>query len=171
MLVFNRRRPGETERMLISDFVNAKTVNFKEDVELFNYLDVTEKEAANEYLLVPLRGKLNRSVSAVVDRNTYKCLKTVILHRNKIGVKDKNPYVFGLPGGDGRECRHLEGCALLRHFAGQCQDLENPSSLRATLLRKHLATQCSVIGMEQNEIADVANHLGHAEQIHQEIYR
>ena len=47
----------------------AKTVNFKEDVELFNYLDSTKKEAAKEHLLIPLRGKLNRSVSAVVDRN------------------------------------------------------------------------------------------------------
>lgn len=48
---------------------------------------------------------------------------------------------------------------------------ENPESLRGTKLRKHIATTCIKLNLEDQEVNHLANFMGHNEKIHRDIYR
>ncbi|XP_063931205.1 uncharacterized protein LOC135143259 [Zophobas morio] len=168
--VFNRRRPGESQRMLVSDLKNIRKADYAGDQMLFNSLDIREQEAVKEFSLIFLRGKLNRSVSMLVDHTTLECLNLIMKHREQAGVLKENPYIFGLPGEDQQEFRHLDACTLMRNYSSSC-GLSHPETIRATLLRKHIATYCAAMGYTDEQISDVANHLGHEEKIHKNYYR
>ncbi|XP_071578934.1 uncharacterized protein [Temnothorax nylanderi] len=46
-----------------------------------------------------------------------------------------------------------------------------PISLRGTQLRKHIATKCILLNLQNDEVADLADYMEHAENIHREYYR
>ena len=85
-----------------------------------------------------------------------------------MGISDENPYVFRLPRPD--RSHHLDAYQLMVQFAEKC-GAKNPKSLRGTFLRKHIATQCILLELHDNEVKDLANYWGHAEKIHYEHYR
>lgn len=83
-------------------------------------------------------------------------------------MPDNNPYVFGMPGTD--QFKHLDACALLRHYSRKCGAVL-PTSLRGTELRKEIATSSHVEDLAEHEINQLANFMGHARHIHDEHYR
>ncbi|CAG9820696.1 unnamed protein product [Phaedon cochleariae] len=68
MQIFNRRRPGELERILIANFSNHQTIE-STDRDLFKSLSEANKTIANKYMRFEIRGKLNRTVSVLIDNN------------------------------------------------------------------------------------------------------
>ncbi|KAG5884219.1 hypothetical protein JTB14_011708 [Gonioctena quinquepunctata] len=88
----------------------------------------------------------------------------------KTGVPKKNPYVFGVRGINENDSKYLRACNLLRKFSEDC-GAECPERLRGTKLRKHIATKCITLNLEQEEVSDLANFMGHAEKIHKDKYR
>lgn len=46
-----------------------------------------------------------------------------------------------------------------------------PTSLRGTMLRKHIATVCISLDMSEHEVNDLADFMGHHEKIHKSHYR
>ncbi|KAK4886630.1 hypothetical protein RN001_002901 [Aquatica leii] len=109
LMVFNRRRPGELERITLSDFANlqsASTISalgghFKENQE--------EILLANRYKRFEIRGKLNRTVPVLVDFEIEACISLIIKNRVKIGISSTNPYVFACQSGDHRH-KYLRAC-------------------------------------------------------------
>ncbi|CAD6221818.1 GSCOCG00011646001-RA-CDS, partial [Cotesia congregata] len=81
-----------------------------------------------------------------------------------------NPFIFALPGFDGTRYHHLEACALMRHYSTKC-NAKYPERLRATELRKHFATTVASLKIDECQIYDVSNFMGHAEQIHRDHFR
>ncbi|KAF5275540.1 hypothetical protein FQR65_LT16598 [Abscondita terminalis] len=167
--VFNRRRAGELERLKISDFNRYQTVDDEEDVDIISNLPVEERKNAHKYVRIQLRGKLGRSVSILIDKNEFKTLQLVISKREEAGVPATNPYVFGLPGGDGIN-RHLSACRLLQKYSEECGAIR-PENLRGTQLRKHMATHSANYNLNDSEFQDLTNFMGHADKIHKEHYR
>lgn len=45
-----------------------------------------------------------------------------------------------------------------------------PSSLRGTMLRKH-ATYTAMLRIQENQVSDLANFMGHDKQIRKDVYR
>jgi len=39
------------------------------------------------------------------------------------------------------------------------------------MLRKHIATYTAMLRVEENQISDLANFMGHDKQIHKDVYR
>ncbi|KAG5866457.1 hypothetical protein JTB14_015361 [Gonioctena quinquepunctata] len=83
-------------------------------------------------------------------------------------------YIFGLP-----QCRpndrnvvyrHLSATTSMRKYSQEC-NAENPQSLRATTLRKHIATVSMSLNLNNEEIQLLQGYLGHADKIHKEYYR
>lgn len=64
----------------------------------------------------------------------------------------------------------MKACNLMRKFA-TASGAAVPHRLTGTTLRKHIATNCINLNLSENEVADVANFMGHAEKIHREHYR
>lgn len=75
-----------------------------------------------------------------------------------------------MPGKNTNRFKFLRACILLREFSEQC-GAKLPSSLRGTKLRKHIATKCILLNLQNDEVTDLANYMGHAENIHKEYYR
>lgn len=49
--------------------------------------------------------------------------------------------------------------------------VKNPSSINGTNLRKQLATMCVSLKLDDADVADVADFMGHAELVHRNSYR
>ncbi|KAF5276790.1 hypothetical protein FQR65_LT16184 [Abscondita terminalis] len=164
--VFNRRRAGEVERMLIEDFHNTETMNTENDSDIYNFLSEIEKQSIQEFSRITLRGKLARGVPVLIDKEMLRCIQIILKKREEAGVLSNNPFVFGLPGHN----KYLRACKLLREYSILC-GAKNPELLRGTQLRKHIATKSAIMNLPDNEVEDLANFMGHAEKIHKQIYR
>ncbi|KAH0555279.1 hypothetical protein KQX54_016723 [Cotesia glomerata] len=71
---------------------------------------------------------------------------------------------------DGTHYRYLHACELMRRFSKLC-DAQHPERLRATELRKHFATTVAPLKIDECQIYDISNSMGHAENIHRSYYR
>lgn len=166
--LFNRRRPGETERILISDFKNYERIN--ENIDTFSGLSKEKIKQAQKYVRFCIRGKLGRTVPIILDEVNLECVQTFLHLRNKAKVHLKNPYLFGIPGHDKIINRHLRAYQVMLRFAKE-SGTEFPDTLRGTTLRKHIATMGITLNLTDNQITDLANFMGHHEKIHKEVYR
>ncbi|CAG9814690.1 unnamed protein product [Phaedon cochleariae] len=168
--LFNRRRAGEVERILVEDFNSYQSIDEESNKDLFQSLNDSSKRLANRYVRFAIRCELNRTVPVLLDQNLLECIKTINNHRGIAGVPVENPYVFGIRGRMNDEFKYLRACSLMRKFSEEC-GAEHPERLRGTKLRKHIATTCITLNLEEQEISDLANFMGHAENIHKNIYR
>ncbi|KAF5307629.1 hypothetical protein FQR65_LT18374 [Abscondita terminalis] len=167
--LFNRRRAGEIERTLITDFQKYQMVDENTDKDIFLSLSKESKEIAQKYARFLITGKLYRTVPVLLDNYLLKCIKLILKYRNNAKVPEVNPYVFGIKGRKG-ENKYLRACVLMRKFAVAC-GADNPERLRGTTLRKHIATTCISLNLNEVEIKDLADFMGHKSDIHKNIYR
>lgn len=167
--VFNRRRAGEVERILIEDFKNNERLDINTDKDLFESLSESSRKIAKKYIRFTIRGKLNRTVPVLLDTSMVKCVEILLEHRREARVKDNNPYVFGIPS-VGKVFKYLRACTLLRKFSVEC-GAEHPERLRGTKLRKHIATTCISLNLQQNDVKELSDFMGHHPIIHNRIYR
>lgn len=170
VLVFNRRRAGETERILIEEFNNRQAINERTNNELFKSLSNNNKHIAKKYVRFVTRGKKNRDVPVLLDFDLTQCILLLMEYRRYAKIHPRNPYLFALPGRNVNRFKFLRACQLLREFSHQC-DAKIPTSLRGTKLRKHIATKCILLNLQGDEIEDLANYMEHAQNIHKEYYR
>lgn len=170
--LFNRKRAGEIERMIIEDFNEHHQVNESEINSLLkmnNDTFDTQTQNAQEYARFVIRGKKARGVPVLLSKNMLNSVKLILSYRENAGVLNSNPYVFGTPG-NSTVHTHLSACNLMRRFANEA-GVDHPELLRGTQLRKHLATQSALLNLDDCEVSDLANFMGHAEKIHKDIYR
>ncbi|XP_043288271.1 uncharacterized protein [Venturia canescens] len=168
IMIYNRKRPGELERMMKLDYNNIQGIT--EDDEEYQQLSTEGKNAANKYVRVEIRGKLNRVVPVLLNQRMKKSVDLILAHAKRAGVSSKNPYVFGIPSDDKNRFAFLRATTLLRRFASEC-GASNPESLRGTNLRKHMATKCVNMNLEKKQTEKVAHFLGHDPNIHTSIYQ
>lgn len=144
VLIFNRRRPGELERAQIKDLDSIESIS-KTNEDMVKKFSEFDKRAAESYKRFSIRGKLARGVPALLHKNMEECVTKILDHRKEAGVHPKNPYIFGLPqikniSGSNISHRHLSATDLMRELSKKC-GANNPETLRATQLRKHIATK------------------------------
>ncbi|KAK9876332.1 hypothetical protein WA026_012632 [Henosepilachna vigintioctopunctata] len=164
--LFNRKRSGEIERILIDDYMSFEYADTNDP--LFKNLPVHLKKLSQEYGRFFIRGKLNRQVPVIISREHKEFIDLILEHRSDYGIPNKNPFVFGCLGKS--EKTYFRACNLMRHFSRSC-GAPNPERLRGTELRKQIATACKFYKLPDPLIEDIANHLGHKIDIHKAIYR
>ncbi|KYN14503.1 hypothetical protein ALC57_13290, partial [Trachymyrmex cornetzi] len=98
------------------------------------------------------------------------CIELLLQHRSKTKIKLENPYLFGIPGYDKHQYKHLRACDLMREYSSKC-GAEKPFTLRGTKLRKHIATKCITLNLSESEVTELANFMGHDKTIHKSHYR
>lgn len=170
ILVFNRRRAGETERILVKEFNSRQAIDEKTNFELFESLSSSNKKIAKKYVRFVIRGKKNRDVPVLLNSDLTQNILLLLEHRRNAKIHHENPYLFALPGKNKNRFKFLRACQLLREFSEQC-GADLPTSLRGTKLRKHIATKCILLNLQNDEVTDLCNYMGHAENIHKEYYR
>ena len=168
--LFNRRRPGEIERVLIEDYKSHETLDIKSHQQLYESLSPEAQAAVKKYVRFTIRGKLARKVSVLLSSELVKCIDLILSTRNEAKVNKKNPYVFGIQSYDTKRNLYLRSCQLMRQYSVDC-GAENPISLRGTKLRKHIATKCISLKLTDNQVSVLADHLGHHKDIHKKYYQ
>ncbi|XP_066597120.1 uncharacterized protein [Prorops nasuta] len=168
--IFNRRRSGEIERILIKDYENYQYIDEKTDPAAFAKLTPEAREHVKKYRRFVIRGKKNRTVSVLVNSMQVICISMLLKYRNDAKVHAKNPFLFVIPGYYRKRFKYLRACILMRKFSVDCK-AECPQSLRGTELRKHIATKCVELELSENQVVDLANFSGHEERIHRQHYR
>lgn len=94
----------------------------------------------------------------------------MIRHREDAGITDTNEFLFALPSQTGK-VKTVNIWTIMRSFAVAC-GATNPSSLTGTNLRKHIASFCATKeNLKDNDIANIADFLGHHVDVHRKIYR
>ena len=168
--LFNRRRSGEVERIHIKNLLSHQKIDANTIGESYKTFTPNEKKAAMNYTRFSIRGKLGNPVPVLLHREILECCKLLLKHRDSMGVHPTNPYLFGIPGFVKGDHRYLRACDLMRKFSVDC-GVQEPTTLRGTILRKHVATMCINFNLTDNEVSDLAKFMGHADKIHKDFYR
>lgn len=163
-ILFNRRRSGEVSRIPLSRYQLRDITAQPEDVNLA--LTELEQKLCNYFVRFAIEGKRGRRVPVLLTPMMKESLDLLILKRDECGVPSTNPYLFALPGSS--KC--LIGSACLREFA-QHADVANPKALTSTNLRKHIATLSAVLNLQDTEMDQLADFLGHDIRVHRKFYR
>lgn len=170
MQIYNRKRAGEMQRVLLEDFHTYEGLNEQSDPDLFKSLSNSAKEIAQKYVRFQIRGKLGRPVPVLLYSDLLDCMKLFIQFRTQANVHTKNPYLFGIEGYHKKRFKYLRACDNMRKFAYEC-GTDHPERLKGTLLRKHIATNCHKLKITEQEVSELANFMGHKENIHKQYYR
>jgi len=167
VVLLNRRRGGEAERMLVASFLQAqqnRNTNFHDDIQ--ESLSTVELALCKMLMLVEIEGKRGRKVPVLLTQELQSQMNALIQKRSAAGVVDGNVFVFARPG-----CETPQRSSdCLRKYSQLCGAL-SPASLTSTRLRKNIATMSQVLALRKNELDLLAGFLGHDGQIHREYYR
>lgn len=141
IIVFNRRRTGETENIEISNFGKREVFNENTYQQLYSTLSDDSERLADHFRRMKIRGKKGRTVSVLLKPKLNSCIELLMTHRQKARINIANTLLFALPSTRKKRIRHVLACKTLKKFAKAC-GASNPSSLTGTNLRKQLATVC-----------------------------
>ncbi|XP_077983223.1 uncharacterized protein LOC144438066 [Glandiceps talaboti] len=164
LILFNRRRSGEMERMKLEDYQNASS-ELKEDI--VNCLSPWEKNLCKKMKRVEIKGKRGRNVPVIIPGKLKEQLEELIAKREKVGVTSANPYVFACLKGSELPIR---GSVALQKYADNC-NLTQPELLSSTKLRKQIGTLSQVFNLQENEQDILAGFMGHDIRVHRQYYR
>lgn len=82
-MIFNRRRTGELERVLIENLENCEAISKEETPELYKSL--------LKYVRMTIRGKLGRTVPVLLHEEVLKYMQMIVNCRKHAGVSENNP--------------------------------------------------------------------------------
>nr|CAI5822601.1 unnamed protein product [Callosobruchus analis] len=164
VILLNRRRPGELQRMLLDIYMNCG--NDKEQYQEFeNIITKSERVLLRSLKRVVIRGKRSRGVPVLFSNDVQEHIKIMLKNRSKFVPAD-NVYLFAKAG-----CSNeISGYKTLKKHADKC-GAKNPNALTSTRLRKHLATLTQIFNMSDNDIEQLASFMGHTVGIHRGSYR
>lgn len=166
LLLLNRRRPGELQRLFIKTYISAmENKNIQGYQEFSEAISDVEKVLMNNFKRIVIRGKRGRGVPVLISKDVQEHLEIILKYRNNI-LKEPNNYLFGNPKSAGP----IIGYKVLRKYATLC-GAKNPGALTCTRLRKHLATLTQLFNMSENDMEQLATFMGHTLGIHRTSYR
>ncbi|GLV39524.1 hypothetical protein CBL_20429, partial [Carabus blaptoides fortunei] len=161
-LTFNRRRVGEVSRILLANFHNRQKI----EKEQYKTLTRLECILANSYERMEIRGKRGRRVPLLLNRNHVNLIEMFVKHRSDADVHESNPYLFGVS----HKTPYIQAVNVVREYSILC-GASNPEKIRGTYLRKQIATLSQMLNLNDNEIQQLADFMGHEVSIHRAHYR
>lgn len=166
IILLNRRRPAEVAQLKADTYNNINERPDQENtgiVEFKNCLSETEKILFASYSRIIIRGKRGRGVPILLSPNMKKHLDQLVSIRNEF-IKNNN-YVFHTSG---QGC--LDGTKTLYKWAEKC-GVDQPKSISATKLRKHLATITQLLHFTEKDLEQLSQFMGHTLKTHCNVYR
>ncbi|XP_043203959.1 uncharacterized protein LOC122371602 [Amphibalanus amphitrite] len=162
VMLFNRRRPGETARLTTATFAKrSRSVN----EEITEHLSKLEQELCRELTHVTVRGKRGIGVPMLLTAKMVETMELLVASRSRAGISSDNPYLFtsGVEG----DAAPLRGSDCVRLFAKKA----GATNISATSYRKHAATMLQLLQLSDTELDVVARFMGHDIRVHRSYYR
>lgn len=163
VILFNRKRSGEAERLKKDDFLNC-SLKQSVDEEVSKSLTEFEKHLCQSHLRVETRGKRGRKVSVLFTNSMKSNVDFLVNLQDELQINSK--YVFMRPNGQ----LPFRGVDVLKEIALSA-NLKFAERITSTSLRKQLATMCQVMNLTENSQDIIARFMGHDIRIHRQYYR
>ena len=125
-----------------------------------------EKMLCKYFTRIEIRGKRGRKLPVVLTPAVVESLELLTKQRSACGVLANNKFLFARPG----TVNHLRGSDAIRLFARVC-GAQRPDSLSSSKLRKQVSTLSKVLNLNDTELDQLADFLGHDIRIHRQYYR
>ncbi|XP_060572464.1 uncharacterized protein LOC132730528 [Ruditapes philippinarum] len=168
LVLFNRRRGGETERITVEHYKNRKNTSEKAPKEVEGSLSETEKVLLKTLCRVEIRGKRDRTVAVILTKEMQRNIDLLLRWRDEAGVVQENVYIFARSNFG--SVSPIRSADVLRKFAREAS-LESAESITSTKLRKHIATVAQILNLSKHDLEVLANFMGHDISIHRSFYR
>ncbi|KAH3690237.1 hypothetical protein DPMN_192405 [Dreissena polymorpha] len=165
LILFNRRRSGEAQRMTVEQYQMAK-IGGKVDPVVKSILTELEKKLCETHLRVEIRGKKGRKVPVLFTTDMQRNIEVLLKMRSGAGISNGG-LLFATPGNQKKPYR---GTDALRKMADSC-GMKDPALITSTNLRKQLATLAQILNLKENSQDLLATFQGHDIRIHREFYR
>ncbi|XP_052813784.1 uncharacterized protein LOC128240867 isoform X2 [Mya arenaria] len=165
VILFNRKRSGEAQRMTVKQYKMAKKGG-RVDPVVMSILTEFEKKLCQTHLRVEIRGKKGRKVPVLFTKEMQQNIEMLLKMRSAAGISDDG-LLFATPRNERNPYR---GTDALRKMATSC-GMKDPSLITSTNLRKQLATLAQILNMKENSQDLLATFQGHDIRIHREFYR
>ena len=174
-MLFNGRRPGETDRTRLINFTNRQKTDQID--QFFNILNTKEKEQAIKYEKMICQGKKINGMDCAIylSEKDIKALETIIHYREKADIDPDNPYLFAYPNEiNSQRVKHADAYQANLKLVLDChknyKKLNKPELIRATKCRIQIATMFGAVG-DPEQLKNITSHLAHTEAIHLNNYR
>jgi len=162
LILFNRRRSGETQRMEVKDFREGiKENGVPVDEEVLKSLTKFERELCEIHYRIEIKGKRGRKVPVLITEDVKNSIELLLSKR-----PNDSKYLFI----KNNSTLPIRGCDVLRKFSSAC-GAQHPRYLTSTRLRKHLATMSQILGLREEHQDMLAKFMGHDIRVHREFYR
>lgn len=165
IILFNRRRSGEAERMPVSAYSEALKGCGTPDPMILSVLNEFEKRLCMTHLRVEIKGKRGRRVPVLFTKEMKRTVDVLIKVRQEASVTQ--PYLFARPGSNTKPYR---GTDCIRKYSNLAE-LQNPNAITSTKLRKQLCTLAQVLNLSETSQDILATFQGHNIKVHREFYR
>ena len=167
IILFNRRRGGESERMLVAQLEDSLQLGDQIQDEVAESLSDFEKQLAKTLKRVEIRGKRGRKVAVLLTESHVTSLHLLTEHRTAGGINVDNPFLFARAGDSQTPLRSSD---VVRKFSMEC-GAKCPALITSTNLRKHVATVSQILNLKDHELDLLAGFLGHDIRVHRNYYR
>lgn len=170
IIVFNRRRVGEVQNITVEEFLCRQSIDDDSNEQMMSTMSEGAKAIAKKFKRMKIRGKLGRTVPVLLKPIVDNAIKLLLSYRQEAGISADREFLFELPSSCAMNTKVVNGCEVMRNISIWC-GATNPSSLRGTTLRKHMATTCISLELNEALVSEVAEYMGHSEKIHRQFYR
>lgn len=134
LILLNRRKSGEIQRILLNTYTNSSLEISKEVVQA---LSPMETELTKNFKRIVIRGKRGRGVKVLFTPHIQKRLQYLLQLRQIVSFINKNnPYLFPLTQSSNNCVRASD----VIHKFGNDSGAEHPENITSTRLGKHVAT-------------------------------
>ena len=166
VVVFNRRRGGEAQRMLVSEYSESSDRMENANADVTECLSRVEMALCEEFHIVHVEGKRGRKVPVLLTRAAQSQITCLLELRPVISVLSSNKFVFARRN----SVEPIRSSDCLRKFSREC-GAKNANTLTSTKLRKHIATMSQMLSLREHELDLLATFMGHDIRTHREFYR
>ena len=167
LVLFNKRRGGEAQKILESTYVNRPKWNEIHNEDVLMSLSVIERHLCEKFELVIITGK-RMPVPVIITPDIRVAMDLLISYKQTLGIESK--YVFPNPNSKKEECLPLRSGDLITKFSGEA-GLKHPELMTSTNFKKYTATVAQIVNLTENELEWLCNHMGHNIKVHREFYR
>lgn len=161
IILLNRRRPAEVAQIKVETY---KSINMNvQENEFEGCLTEAERILLKSCFRMVVRGKRGKGVPILLSQNMKRQFDLLIRLRNNF--IQNNCYIFHTTGRN-----FIDGTKVLYKYAKRC-GIQNPQSISATRLRKHLATITQLFQFSEGDLEQLSRFMGHTLQTHCNFYR
>lgn len=166
VILFNRKSSGEAQRITIDNCHQGSLATMNDDIT--NSLSPVEKTIISKLTRIEIRGKRGKRVPVLLRKSHINAIDLLLETRDQTQIPETNIYLF--PRENHGSNSPLDACEVLRSITAEAK-LEQPSLVRSTKLRKHVATISQFLNLNDIELKQLCTLMGHNFSVHLNFYR